>query len=98
MKKIELTDNQVKELYYRILRDMILDIRSDAYQEGNMKTFYQADLIHNLPAVLRNDRSTTESEKLQTNYDWFSLHMEEGSRYANYLEKQIRIVLDSVVD
>ena len=97
-KKPELTDNQIKELFYRVMRDMILEIRYEAYEKKDMKTFYEANLIHNLPAVLRNDKSTTESEKLQSSYDWFSAHMAEGSRYAKYLEKQVLIVLDSVAD
>lgn len=91
-----LSDQQIKELFYRVMRDMILDIRSDAYEAKDMKTFYRADLIHNLPAVLRYDEQKTESEKLQWCYQWFSNHMEEGSRFKTYLEKQVAIVLDTV--
>ena len=91
-----LTDDQIKELFFRVMRDMILEIRTDAYLAGQKKTHMQADLIHNLPYVLRYDPSKTEHEKLQNCYEWFAIEMTEGAPFKAYLEKMIKQVLETV--
>ena len=94
--KIDLTDNQVKQLFYTVMRDMILEIRSEAHEKGLKKIYHQADLIHNLPAVLRYDESTSESEKLQGSYDWFSAHLKYDNPFSDYLKKKLKVVLSQV--
>lgn len=75
---------------------MILEIRSEAHEKGLKKIYHQADLIHNLPAVLRYDESTSESEKLQVSYDWFSLHLRYDNPFSEYLEGKIEMVRHQV--
>ena len=71
MKKspIKLSDEQIKSVYFIILRDMILDIRAAAYKLKDKEIYHKADLIHNIPYAYRVDKTKSESEKLQSSFD-----------------------------
>ena len=89
---IKLTDNQIKAVYFRILRDMILEIRAAAYVSNNKEIYHKADLIHNIPYILSTDGNENQSERLQSNFDWFSIHYDFDGPHHQY----VKAVIDDV--
>jgi hypothetical protein len=75
-----------KETLCRILYYALLEIRNDAYEDRNKKTFAISHALHNLPLKILNANSEEDFDKILTEFEAnFS-----GNEGLNILLKQFR--------
>lgn len=53
-----------KELLYKLLYQVLIEIREEAHLKENKKIFYLRDLVHNVPLQLRNAQNESDYERI----------------------------------
>ncbi|AYB29337.1 hypothetical protein [Chryseolinea soli] len=53
-----------KELLYKLLYQVLIEIREEAHLKENKKIFYLSDLVHNVPLQLRNAKNESDYERI----------------------------------
>ncbi|MCC6290050.1 MAG: hypothetical protein IT249_19390 [Chitinophagaceae bacterium] len=76
-----------KQFLQYLLYIALIDIRERSYENGDKKSFYLADILHNVPLQLNHDKDIKEAYKnLLDNIEVLGLREWFNKRYEEFLE------------